>query len=301
MAPQSKKTNPTKGKSIKKTNTRQSEPNLENLRQNLEKRITENETQTKSGEGTPNSSQSHVSVVLTNPEALSQDLVQEMRSALGEMRQERKAQQEKIIKLTAMCTATTPSDIQWKKDGNKKQHEVLMAMGKLNKQARECYAAGDNAMGKALQDGIDKAIAERTKLLRIADTSANGWATVMEYQQNPIADSKADDKKLRNAEKTASEKAAAKASERKAKQSRFSPYNYQHSSHYQNKQDDQTDTGTGYRAYGSYKSQNTYRNTAVAPDKPLPKRNTNNDICFSCGGRGHWAHSCPEKKQNAEK
>ena len=153
-------------------------------------------------------------------------------------------------------------------------------------------------MGAAFQDSIDKAIAERTKMLRIADTSPNGWATVMEYEQNPIAESEADDQKLRQA---ASDKATARNAERKAKQSRFSPYNYSNNGAYQNRYNNENNHDTGYKAYGSYKSQNTFRNTTVAPDKPLPKRNVNNDICFNCGARGHWAHSCPQRKQDAEK
>ena len=122
MAPQSKKTNPAKGKGLRKTNTGRNEPELEQLRAELEKRVTEKEVQAKSGENTPNSSQSHVSVVLTNPEALSQDLVQEMRAALGEMRRERKQQQEKIIQLTSQCTAVEKSEIQWKKEEKKKSN-----------------------------------------------------------------------------------------------------------------------------------------------------------------------------------
>ena len=40
-------------------------------------------------------------------------------------------------------------------------------------------------------------VAERTKMLRIADTSAQGWATVLEYEQNPVAVLEEDNKKIK--------------------------------------------------------------------------------------------------------
>ena len=308
MAPQSKLAKKSKGKSIPKAKSKERqtvEAGLHELRKDLEKKAAENRrVQNKSGEGTPNSSQSSVSVVLSNPEALGSDLIQEMRNTLNEIRQERQEQAEKINKLTVQCETAAKSEIAWKKEGNKKQHEILKSIVHQNNQARIHYALGKNSLGAAFQDSIDKIAANRTKLLRIADTSVNGWATVLEYEQNPIAESEADDKKLRNAEKTAKEKATQRAQERKTKQSRFSPYNPNNRGYQYRNQDynaPSNENPQGYRSYGGYKSQHPYKNSTVAPDKPLPKRSLNNDICFHCGGRGHWAHSCPERKQESEK
>ena len=51
-----------------------------------------------STEGTPTSSQSSVSVVITS---LHQDILQEMREVLNDMKQERQAKADQIVKLTA--------------------------------------------------------------------------------------------------------------------------------------------------------------------------------------------------------
>ena len=112
-----------------------------------------------------------------------------------------------------------------------------------------------------------------------------------------------DDRKLRRTEKSASDKKLQKDQERKARQYRYNPYNY-----HGNRQGEEKAEGTSegssyqnYRSYGGYKNNHPYRNSSMAPDKHPPRRNINNDICYNCGARGHWANTCPEKKQQNEK
>ena len=69
----------------------------------------------------------------------------------------------------------------------------------------------------ALQEG-EQCIAERQKLLRIADRSEHGWATVEEYQEDELADNSGDEKlRLFRAEQRAGRKITASAQKAKRK------------------------------------------------------------------------------------
>ena len=57
----------------------------------------------------------------------------------------------------------------------------------------------------ALKEG-EKLIAERQKLIRIADRSDHGWATVEEYMEDELADNSDDEKRLFKPEQMAARK-----------------------------------------------------------------------------------------------
>lgn len=50
-----------------------------------------------------------------------------------------------------------------------------------------------------LQEG-SKIVSERQKLIRIADRSEHGWATVDEYLEDELADNSGDEKRMQKAE-----------------------------------------------------------------------------------------------------
>ena len=319
MPPKNKHKSKDKGKSLKPRSTRDTtEPSLEILTRVLEKKSAEKSSEktkdrprTSTVEEVPDNESLSTQPIEKHPEALPNDVMQEMRSLITEICSEKKQHQEEIMRLTAKLTASTSSDIQWKKEGNKKQFELIQRLRDQLLQAKALFASGNITKGIERLEVLESMLNERIKLLRITDTSPHGWQTVVEYKANPIANDDEDDKKLKRAEKAAQEKLQLKAQERKAKQSRFQPYNTSGAPGYNNQPGRSTDTEqqeankhtnySPYRALGGFKNANPFRSSTVFPDKSQPRRNLNSDICYNCGGRGHWAHSCPDKKNQQDK
>ena len=98
--------------------------------------------------------------------------MQELRAAIQEMRPQRNEQADKIVQLTAQCSAANLSNIQWKKEGNKKQHEFLMNVVLQNRQARENYAAGNKALGAAYQAKLSEIQVQSTGIEIIGITES---------------------------------------------------------------------------------------------------------------------------------
>lgn len=92
------------------------------------------------------------------------------------------------------------SNIKFKSEGNKIQfrfnEEISTGLLKISKCSSQSAAA-------SIIDELTAKIKDRNKLIRIADSSAGGWATVKEYESNDIADNEQDEKKIRQAENRA--------------------------------------------------------------------------------------------------
>ena len=301
MAP-TKKTSKDKKRPTENQNTE--EPALEDLVASVEqqaKKRTRRESTVTSPTQTATASSS--ASVLKAPEALSNDLIQEMRFELDSMRRLRTEHQQEMIQIQAKLAAKQEDNYQWQKDGNRKQFTVMQKIIESAVQSKAVYRAAGQQAGETQLMAVINTATERIKILKIADSSPHGWGTVSEYEANPITQDDEDNKKLKKAEKAAQEKALIRAQERKAKQTRFANYNsnnsYQGTNRGPNRGYDNRDsTSPRYKAFGGFKSGNSFKSSTVVPDKPLPKRNVNNDICYACGNRGHWANSCPELKKD---
>ena len=206
MAPQPKTSSKREGKAPKNKGTDTSEdpqPHLDDLSSRLEEQVSRKTGRPNAELTDSQSSLSSIeeppSAVLKNPEGLPKELIQEMRSDIRDLRRQREEQSEEIRQLKAKY-ATAPSlDYQWKKEGNRRQYEVIQKLMVISHQIRSTYRPYKSSIGNKQLDELDAVLKERVKLLRIADSSQYGWATVQEYENNPVAQDEEDDRKLKRA------------------------------------------------------------------------------------------------------
>ena len=128
-----------------------------------------------------------------------------------------------------------------------------------------------------LQD-VEAKLENRIKLIKIADTSVGGWATVEQYETKSVGDDSDDEKKIRAAERRA---LAAKKTSPAANryQSAFRPYMQHRYANYRPSLPSQQHS----RFIASNTITRPYQTYRVA--KPT-------DICLQCGGKGHWRKDC---------
>ena len=115
-------------------------------------------------------------------------------------------------------------------------------------------------------------MAQRQKLIKMADASELGWRVVNEYVANPLASDSEDEKRMYMAEARASRKFKAERS-KKSKRPRTWPYGKQQP------------PKQGYEQSGAAST------ASAQPTRRQP------GLCFACGKPGHWKGS-PECSAN---
>ena len=132
--------------------------------------------------------------------------------------------------------------------------------------------------GSAAEVNISKAltlIERRQKLIRLADTSIYGWATVTEYATHELADDEEDGNKIMRAENRAGRKVKqrratlAAASNKRAKREQFDSVGDRSGSHL-------------FRAQSFFTANRS--------------QSGRNGGCFTCGSFNHWKATCPARK-----
>ena len=212
---------------------------------------------------------------------------------------------------TKMDSGST--SIQWKKDGLRRQYEVAEKVVNKLTAAEVSFKAGQNdAALEFISKGKD-ILLERQHCLRIADTSVGGWETVTEYLTSPLAKSEEDDKRIKKADKVVQERMKEKA---EAKKTSRRPYNspYYRPKNFGFDQPNEATNPTNPLPAENLPAKQQFRTQPMGFQPASAVKNLSNvnqpafvpgylrsaqiaDICFFCGMRGHWADTCPERKQ----
>jgi uncharacterized protein YeaO (DUF488 family) len=163
--------------------------------------------------GTPALSSVQLEEVLKN---VKDGMLDEVASLKRELAGDREAADECLLKKRKLEKA--PS---FKKKMHEKQYHFNEEVSLKLEAAAASLSEIPPAMEKAkaqLEEGL-KLVCERQKLIRLADRSEHGWATVEEYLEDELADNSDDEKRMQKAEFRAGRKlkaAAAKTAKKKA-------------------------------------------------------------------------------------
>ena len=141
---------------------------------------------------------------------------EEISALKRELSQDREAADERLLKKMKLEKAPT-----FRKKTHEKQFqfnkELACKMDAASAALKEASPALEKA--KTLLDEGLKLVCERQKLIRMADRSEHGWATVEEYLEDELAENSDDEKRMQKAEFRAGRKlkaAAAKTARKKS-------------------------------------------------------------------------------------
>jgi hypothetical protein len=200
--------------------------------------------------------------------------MKEMKRGLS---QDRDAADERLVKKMRM-----DKGVQFKRKANEKQHQFNDLVQDSIEVAQKSLGAVPPAIEKAkesLKEG-EKLLKDRQKLIRIADRSEYGWATVSEYEEDELADGSDDEKRLYRAEMRAGKKAkAGKAAKRKQFPRRDS---WAWKPRWQPQSSGVSD---------AVASQPSSSSAAKFPSTGRPQSMLG--PCFNCGKMGHLKNACP--------
>lgn len=130
-------------------------------------------------------------------------------------------------------------------------------------------------MVEVILNKTTKQLEDRQKLIRLADTSVYGWATVSEYEAHELAKDDEDDNKIMRAENRAG---------RKVKQKRAASATYNQSKKFKRDQSYHEGSTSG----DFFRPQTTYFGANRS-------QSTRSGGCFICGSFNHWKANCPRR------
>lgn len=165
----------------------------------------------------------------------------------------------------------------FKYDSNRVQNDFNNNLKEDLQDVLDLIEVGSQKRTTDLVKKVIKDIEYRNKLIRMADKSPGGWATVKEYESDSLADDSEDDRKIRAAEKRALQKQSKKRRPNYPPSSTLSSGSQQHVRsviqlpRFKQKQPSQ-DLRSG-----------------------IGKNPKSTDVCLLCSGVGHWKRDCPSK------
>ena len=192
--------------------------------------------------------------------------------------EERDAADERLVKKMRY-----DKGVQFKRKANEKQHRFNEEVQDKIEAAQRNLSSTPPAVERAkeaLKEG-EELLKNRQKVIRIADRSEYGWATVAEYEEDELADGSDDEKRLYRAEMRAGKKAkSVKARKRKEffpKRDWLSRPKWQPQS--------------ANAVNGLIPQPSSSSGIKLPPTRPAHSMLS---PCFECGKLGHLKYSCPD-------
>ena len=172
----------------------------------------------------------------------------------------------------------------FKRKGNEIQYKFnSKVQGSLEDAKSHLQANAIDKAKEALGESMSL-LAERQKLILLADKSEFGWKTVEEYIEHELADDEQDGKKIHRAGERAEKALKSVASQKAKKQGSFarsSPFAAASRSL----------TQSGSSTFVSWRPrQSTFPRTSVGVSSSSRPGN-----CFACGKFGHWRAECRQR------
>ena len=152
------------------------------------------------------------------------DLKEELRDGFASLKRELSEEHDSAVK--RFKSAVTPTQ-KFKKRSNEKQFEVNTQVLDHVQSASSLLQSTPPQVEKTLKElkEGEKKLANRNKLILIADSAEDGWEVVNEYERRDLADDSDDDKRIRQAETRAYQKRRRAHSQKKTGfVSKTSPY-----------------------------------------------------------------------------
>lgn len=200
-----------------------------------------------------------------------------------EIREMRAIMENSLRTMERMGSKRENKTVAMKAKGNQKQYDYLCDIKRAVCEAKSATVSrdGDTVMAKLSE--AEKILNKRIKLVKLADRSEFGWQTVEEYESDDLASDSEDDKKIKKAEAAVREKRKRSQQDNAGPSKRLAMDKDRKRSWFPASSNNHFNrTSAGVATIGNRQSM-FFR---------TKRRQTAQDICYSCGEKGHWRADC---------